>query len=63
MAITQRRKLLHQKKFTLVLKTTYKKLFLKYWDNARFPSLCLASENVFLSYFTQKMSITHKEIT
>ena len=31
--------------FTLVLETTYKKVFLKYQINARFPSLCLASEN------------------
>ncbi len=47
------------KKSKLVLKTTSKKLFLKYQDNARFPSLCLASENAFLSYiFTQKMAIT-----
>ena len=36
-----------RKKFQLVLKTTYKKLSLKYQDNARFPSLCLASENTF----------------
>ncbi len=42
------------KKFTLVLKTTYTKLVLKYQDNARFPSLCLASENAFLSYFYSK---------
>ncbi len=42
------------KKFKLVLKTTYKKLFLKYQDNARFPSLCLASENALLSYFYSK---------
>ncbi len=41
-------------KFKLVLKTTYKKLVLKYQDNARFPSLCLASENAFLSYFYSK---------
>ncbi len=31
------------KKFTLVLKAIYKKLFLKYQVNARFPSLCLVS--------------------
>ncbi len=43
-----------RKKFKLVLKTTYKKLFLKYQDNARFPSMCLASENEFLSYFYLK---------
>ncbi len=44
------------KKFKLVLKTTYKKLVLKYQGNARFPSLCLASENAFLTYiFTQKI--------
>ncbi len=42
------------KKFTLVLKTTYKKLVLKYQGNARFPSLCLASENAFLTYFLLK---------
>ncbi len=35
---------------------TYKKVFLKYQDNARFPSLCLASENAFLSYFYSKNS-------
>ena len=52
------RKLLHRKKIKLVLKTTYKKLVLKYQGNARFSSLCLASENVFLSFFTQKMPIT-----
>ena len=34
-----------EKKITLVLKTTYKKVFLKYQVNARFPSLCLVSEN------------------
>ncbi len=34
-----------RKKFTLVLKTIYKKVFLKYQVNTRFPSLCLASEN------------------
>ncbi len=33
------------KKFTLALKTTYKKVFLKYQVNSRFTSLCLASEN------------------
>ncbi len=33
------------KKFTPVLKTTYKKLCLKYQVNTKFPSLCLASEN------------------
>ncbi len=38
----------------LVLKTTYKKLVLKYHGNARFPSFCLASENAFLSYFYEK---------
>ncbi len=43
-----------RKKFKLVLKTTYKKLSLKYQDNARFLSLCLASENAFLSYFYSK---------
>ncbi len=43
-----------EKNFKLVLKTTYKKLSLKYQDNARFPLLCLASENAFLSYFYSK---------
>ena len=38
----------------LVLKTTYKKLSLKYQDNARFHSLCLVSENAFWSYFYSK---------
>ncbi len=33
------------KKFTLFLKTTYKKVFLKYKVNTRFPSLFLASDN------------------
>ena len=42
------------KKCKLVLKTTNNKLFLKYQDNARFPSLCLAPENAFLSYFYSK---------
>ncbi len=47
------------KKFKLVLKTTYKKLFLKYQDSAKFPSLCLVPENAFLCYiFTQKTAIT-----
>ena len=44
--------------FKLVLKTTCQKLLLKHFvqgqDNARLPSLCLASENVFLSYFYSK---------
>ncbi len=31
------------RKFILLLKTTYKKVFLKYQLNAVFPSLCLAS--------------------
>ena len=48
-----------RKKFTLVLKTTYKKLYLKYQDHARFPLLCLASENAFVSYFYSKMAIIH----
>ncbi len=47
-----------RKKFKLVLKTTYKNLSLKYQDSARFPSLCLASENAFLSYFYSKIAIT-----
>ena len=41
-------------KIKLVLNTTYKKLVLKYQGNVRFPSLCLASENAFLSYFYSK---------
>ncbi len=32
-----------EKFFTFTLKTTYKKLFLKYQGNVRFPSLSLAS--------------------
>ncbi len=31
--------------FKLVLRNTYKNLFLKYQDNTRFPLLCLATEN------------------
>ena len=34
-----------------VLRTTDKKLVLKYQGNVRFPSFRLASENAFLSYF------------
>ena len=34
-----------EKKFTLVLKTTYKKVILKYQVNPLFPSMCLASKN------------------
>ncbi len=34
-----------RKKFTLVLNTTYKNVFLKYQVNARFLSLCFVSEN------------------
>ena len=41
-------------KIKLVSKTTGKKLFLKCQDKARFSSLSLASENVFLSYFLLK---------
>ncbi len=33
------------KKFLFVLKTTYKKVFLKYQVNPWFPSMCLASRN------------------
>ncbi len=33
------------KKIILVLKTTFKKVFIKYQVNARIPSLCLVSEN------------------
>ncbi len=43
-----------EKKFTLALKTIYKKFVLKYQDNARLPSLRLTSENAFLSYFYSK---------
>ena len=44
-----------RKKFKLILKTTYKKLFLKYLVNAKFPLLSLASENALLCYiFTPK---------
>ncbi len=50
------------KKFTLVLKTTYNKLVLKYQDNARFPSLCLPSENAFMSYFYSKNAHNSEEI-
>ncbi len=46
-----------EKKFKLVLKTIHKKLFLKYQDNQRFPSMCLAFENAFLSYFYSKKAI------
>ncbi len=46
--------LAHHQKFTPVLKTTYKKLYLKYQDHARFPSLCLASKNAFLNYLLLK---------
>ncbi len=42
--------------------TTYKKLVLKYHDNARFPSLCLGSE-YFLAVFTHKMAITEWKTT
>ncbi len=42
------------KKIGLVLKTTYKKLAIKYQGNARFTSLCLTSDNVFLRYFYSK---------
>ena len=42
------------KKFKIVLKTTYEKVPLKYQYNARFPSLCLASEKAFLTYFYSK---------
>ncbi len=42
------------KKFKLVLKITYKKLFLKYQLNTRFRSLCLTSKYWFLTYFYSK---------
>ncbi len=34
-------------KFKLILKPTYKKVFLKYQANVQFSSLCLAAENAF----------------
>ncbi len=37
------------KNFILVLKTTYKKVFLKYHVNTRFLSLCLVSDNAIFS--------------
>ncbi len=40
--------------YKLVLKSTSKEIFLKYQDNARLLSLCLASDNVFFSYFYSK---------
>ncbi len=57
MTITQKEITSSEKKFKLVLKTIYKKFFLTDQDNVRFPSLCLASENAFLSYFTQKKPV------
>ena len=45
MAITRVENDHTRKKFTLVLKTTYKNVFLKYQVNARFLSLCFVSEN------------------
>ena len=52
-----------EKKIKIVLKTTYKKLVLKYQDNAGLPSLCLASENAFLCYiFPSKTAITQQKI-
>ncbi len=47
-----------RKIFILVQKTTYKRHVLKDRDNETFPSLCLASENAFLSYFYSKKAIT-----
>ncbi len=44
------------KTIKIILKTTYKKLVQKYHYNARFPSLCLVSENAFMSYFHSKNS-------
>ena len=43
-------------KFKLVLNATHKKLVVKYQENAKFPLLCLAFENAFLSYFHSKNS-------
>ncbi len=58
-----RRKLPHRKQYTLVLKTTWKKLFLKYQDNAKFPSLCLGPKNAFLGYFYSKMATTQWKLS
>ncbi len=46
------------KNCNFVLKTTYKKLFLKYQNNARFPSLCLASDNASFGGRNRKKSVT-----
>ncbi len=50
-----------EKKFKLVLKTTHKKLFLKYQDNARFPSLCLVSENAIFGSRRRRRKQTKKK--
>ena len=50
------------KKFTLVLKTIYKKVFLKYQVNARFPSLCLVSENAIFGGGKRRKKIVGKPI-
>ncbi len=43
------------KKITLCFRLHIKyKLFLKYQDNARFPSVCLVPENSFLNYSYSK---------
>ncbi len=47
--------------FTLVLKTTYKKVFLKYQVNTWFPSLCLASGNAKFSGGRRKNSKKKKK--
>ncbi len=43
-----------RKKFKLLLKTTYKNVFLRYQLNQRFLLLCYASRKGFLSYFYSK---------
>ncbi len=48
------------KKFTLVLKTTYKKVFLKYHVNAWFPSMCLASRNAIFGGGRRKTKTKNK---
>ena len=42
-AVTRAKMAVLEKEFKLVLKTIYKKVFLKYQANARFPSLFLPS--------------------
>ena len=49
MAITWVQMITLEKKITLVLKTTYKKVFLQYQVNLWFASMCLASKNAIFS--------------